>query len=84
MISRGLVERIVDGKGIGYRAGDLAETFMLSLASPYLREMLERGKWVVDKFGDMEDSLLRETMTQVFGQWIDSFQSVQQSLAVEA
>jgi hypothetical protein len=84
MISRGLIERVVGENGIEYRAGDLAETFMMSLASQYLLAMQERGKWVVKEFGDLDDSLLRDTLARIFGQWIDAFQSIHQSLAVEA
>lgn len=83
MQHRGLVERQVDASGIGYRAGELAATFLESLAAPYLRALRERGEWAAANFGGMSDDRLRRTMDQVFGRWIEEFQAVQHSLGVE-
>jgi len=83
MVSRGLVDRVIEPSGIEYRAGNMAETFMMSLTAPYLLAMRERGLWVVKHFGELESSILRDTMKRVFGQWIEEFQSAQQSLSVE-
>ena len=83
MMSRGLIERIVDDTGISYRAGDLAQTFMSTLTTPYLTQLQERGKWVVSTFADLNDDGLRQTMNSFFGRWIEEFQATQRSMAVE-
>ncbi len=83
MQHRGLVERQVDTSGIRYRAGELAATFLESLAAPYLSALRVRGHWVSESFGSMNDETLRHTMARVFGRWIEEFQAVQHSLAVK-
>jgi hypothetical protein len=83
MQHRGLVERQVDATGIRYRADELAATFLGSLTAPYLRALEERGAWVAESFGEMNDETLRHTMARVFGRWIEEFQSAQHSLAIE-
>lgn len=84
MVSRGLVERVAENSGIGYRAGELAETFLLSLTAPYLTELRQRGEWVVTTFSPLSPDTLRERMDGIFGRWIDEFQVVQRSLAADA
>jgi hypothetical protein len=83
MMSRGLVERIIDDTGISYRAGELAETFFSALTTPYLRTLRDRGEWVVNKFGDLEDNELRDTMSRFFSQWIEEFQVTKRNVAEE-
>ncbi len=83
MISRGLIERIIDENGIGYRAGDLAATFLSTFASPYLITLRERGGWVVEHFQGFCDDALRQTISSTFGQWIEEFQATQRSIMVE-
>ena len=84
MISRGLVDRHVDETGITYRAGEFAETFLLSLSTPYLVALRERATWVIQSFGDMDDEEFRGTMDSLFDRWIEEFQVVHKSLAGEA
>lgn len=84
MMHRGLVERQIESAGIGYRAGELAETFLASLAAPYLVALRERGAWVAETFGDTPEETLRTTMNRFFGEWIQEFQAVQRSLALES
>jgi hypothetical protein len=83
MMSRGLVERIIDSDGITYRAGEMADTFLSVLTAPYLLALRERAAWVVGTYGDMNDDSLRQTMSHFFGQWIEEFQATQRSLAAE-
>ena len=84
MMHRGLVERDVGPHGIRYRAGEVAETFLTSLAAPYTAALRERGAWVVRSFGEMEEPTLQQTMGRFFGRWIEQFQAVQRSLAVDS
>ena len=83
MMGRGLVGRSVDKGGISYRAGDFAETFLLSLAAPYLAALRERTVWVVDSFADLDDAALREQVGAVFDRWVEQFQVAHRSLAGE-
>lgn len=83
MMSRGLVDRFINNKGIGYIAGEQAETFLSALSSAYLIELRRRGEWVVNSFGHLDDDSLRKTMNRFFGQWIEEFQSAQRSMEVE-
>jgi hypothetical protein len=84
MMSRGLVERIPNKNGISYSAGELAETLLSAITSPYLIALRERGEWVVSTFGDLDDDKLREIMSRFFGQWIDEFQAAQRTMEAEA
>jgi hypothetical protein len=84
MMHRGLVERDIGAAGICYRAGELAETFLASLTAPYLTALRERGAWVAETFGDTPEESLRATINRFFGQWIQEFQAVQQSLGIES
>ncbi len=83
MQHRGLALRCVDASGIRYMAGELAHTFLGSLAAPYLEALRERGAWVAESFGGMADEALRHAMDQVFGRWIEEFQAAQHSLAFD-
>jgi hypothetical protein len=84
MMHRGLIERQIGASGIYYRAGDLAEIFLASLAAPYLAALRERGAWVAVTFGDTPEETLRQTMDHFFGHWIQEFQAAQRSLAIES
>ncbi len=84
MVSRGLVERIINASGISYKAGEMAETFLSTLTSSYLIKLRERAIWAANKFGDLENDMLKQTMSNFFGQWIEEFQEAQRSLEIEA
>jgi len=80
MMSRNLVERIADSKGLTYRAGELSETFLNSLTSPYLKELRNRAAWVVNTYGNMNEENLRQTTRKFFEGWIEEFHTIHQSL----
>lgn len=82
MVSRGLIERVMDDTGLSYRAGDLAQTFMSTLTADYLIALQERGQWVVSTFADLDDDQLRQTIGDLFGRWIEEFQAAQRSMAL--
>jgi hypothetical protein len=73
LMSRGLVERILSEDGISYRAGEFSETFLESLTSPYLKELNNRAKWVVNHYGCMDIKILKETINTITGHWTDEF-----------
>lgn len=77
MMSRGLVARQASNEGIIYRAGEFAETFLASLTGAYLRELQDRANWVVNQFGTLSDSELKQTTNHVFNRWLEEFQIIQ-------
>jgi hypothetical protein len=84
MMSRSLIERLPTGDGIVYQAGDMAETFLSSLTTPYLTALKQRGDWIVSSFADLTEAQLRENMQNIAGQWVEEFQAAHQSLAAES
>ena len=73
MVSRGLLNRVVNEEGIAYCASELAETFLESLASKYMLSLKERASWVSTKFGASQDAEIRQTMNEIFEQWVEQF-----------
>ena len=73
MISRGLVELIVDQEGFSYRASDLAEAFLGSLVTTYMLALKERADWVSTNFAHRSEDEISKTMTSIFEQWVDQF-----------
>jgi hypothetical protein len=80
MMSRNLIEQIIEESGIYYQAGELSETFLNSLTAPYLQALLARSEWVVDNYSKKNDDELRNTVAKYFGEWIEEFHTVQKSL----
>lgn len=83
MASRGLVERVVDAEGIHYRAADLAAPVLDSMTTPYFAALRKCTEWAVEEFGELDDAKFRVKMSRFFDQWVEEFQSAQQSLAVD-
>lgn len=73
MMSRGLVTRIAGEEGIFYQASDYAKPFVDSLATPYMRELMERANWVAETFGNMETGELHELISSFFDKWTTQF-----------
>ena len=48
MQTRSMVERIANGEGISYRAGDEAHNFVRYLTSPYFRELRQAATFLID------------------------------------
>jgi hypothetical protein len=82
MISRGLIEKSATLTGLKYQAGEFSETFLSTLTSKYTLELIFRSKWVILKYGNYENDLLRQTLRQFCDQWIEEFHVAQKSLAV--
>ena len=83
MMSRGLVERVIDNAGISYRAGDFAATFLTSLSSSYLISLRERAEWIAENFADLREDEVKTLIGTFFDKWIEQFQAAQRSLAGE-
>ncbi len=81
MVSKGLADRGVEESGIVYGAGEIAETFLSSLTSQYIRTLAARAEWVVQEFGDLTEGQLKARVGEYFEQWIEQFQVPQNSMA---
>lgn len=73
MMSRGLVTRITSSEGIAYQASDYAKPFVDSLATPYMRALLERASWVADTFGNADTADLHNLTSSFFDKWATQF-----------
>lgn len=80
MMSRNLIERITDDRGVSYQAGEMSQPFLNSLETPYLKALSERAAWVVKNFGEFDDDQLRATTRRFFSNWIEQFQNAQTGL----
>ena len=84
MMTRDLVARSAREKGIVYQAGELAETFLDSLQSPYSMELKTRADWLVKHLGAYGDDDFEQLMRRFFDQWVMEFQHIEQSLGGSA
>jgi len=81
MARKGLADRGVEESGIVYGAGEIAETFLSSLTSQYIRTLAARAEWVVQEFGDLTEGQLKARVGEYFEQGIEQFQVPQNSMA---
>jgi hypothetical protein len=75
MISRGLVERRVDTRGISFAATEDAGPFLECLASAYAQALRTRAQWAVARFGELSDEDFRGFIDSNFERWSREFQS---------
>lgn len=73
MMSRGLITRIAGEEGIVYQASDYAKPFVDSLATPYMRSLVEKASWVAATFGNMDTSELHNLINSFFDKWTTQF-----------
>ncbi len=73
MMSRGFVERVATQSGISYMASDTAMPFVSCLSAPYMRILLERAEWVVNRFGKVSEIELQEITSHFFDKWTTQF-----------
>jgi hypothetical protein len=83
MMTRDLVEREANAKGIRYSAGDNAAPFLASVESDYLLALNERATWLVDELGDLSDEEFRTYMRDFFAHWVEEFQAIEQSFGAD-
>lgn len=69
MMSRGLITRTAGAEGIVYQASDYAKPFIDSLATPYMRLLMERANWVATAFGNVEATELHSLINGFFDKW---------------
>lgn len=83
MMTRELVDREIKADGIRYRAGENARVFLSSLASDYMRALIDRSRWLIQVFGDRNEQDFRSTMRKFFDHWVEEFQVAENSLGAE-
>ena len=76
LTSRGLVQVSITDRGIGYRASDIAGSFLASLHAPYASALKDRAKWVVQRFGHATDSDLSDCFNRNLDRWGSEFEIV--------
>lgn len=67
--TRGLVERHFNEQGITYSASDGSGSFLESLDAPYLLELRNRSRWLVDRFDGESDSDVTLFVNTHLGAW---------------
>ena len=77
---KGLVSREISEEGITFSASEFAPVFVESLENQYVKELMERSKWVVDTFKDLGDGVFYQVFNTVFDRWTSEFQIVDVSL----
>lgn len=75
MVSRGLIERRMEARGITYAATDEAAPFLDCLTSEYARSLRQRAEWAIDRFGQLDDDALKSFFDANFERWTREFQS---------
>jgi hypothetical protein len=83
MMTRDLVARVVETRGIRYRAGETAALFLDSLRSPYLHALKIRASWLVGHLEAYDDAAFQALMRRFFDNWVIEFQTVEHSLGAE-
>ncbi|WNV82150.1 ABC-three component system middle component 2 [Umezawaea sp. Da 62-37] len=73
MIRAGLVEMVVSGEGIEYKATDQAASFVDVLEAEYLLKLKERAQWVAMEFAPLSAAQLRDRMSSFFTRWSEEF-----------
>jgi hypothetical protein len=84
MMTRDLVERVVEPTGLRYRAGEAAALFIDSLAAEYTRELKTRAGWLVSHLDNYIDAEFDALMRHYFDAWVVEFQAAERSLGLEA
>lgn len=74
MMSRGLIEQVVDQSGILFQAGDNAEFFVTALQTPYLLQLHDRAEWLADYFQNYSNEAFDELMRNLLTNWVSEFQ----------
>lgn len=74
MMSRSLIEQVVDESGILFQAGDNAEFFVTALQTPYLQQLYERAEWLAGYFENYDDEAFDDLMRNLLANWVTEFQ----------
>lgn len=78
MSTRGLVDVVLDDRGMTYVAGESSFTMVGSLSSKYWRELQERCAWAAERFGPASSSELLELFADGGHLWGAELETVKQ------
>ncbi|HEY0017995.1 MAG TPA: ABC-three component system middle component 2 [Longimicrobium sp.] len=73
MTSRDLVAADFSPEGIRYGATDLTQIFVGYFEGGYTNQLLDRARWVVEKFGAMSDQALSQYVSVHLREWGGEF-----------
>jgi len=74
MIRADLAKMNVGEDGIQFSASEDAEGFVNLLATSYASALHDRASWVVDHFGTLEETALRQEMRDISSHWSEEFE----------
>lgn len=80
MSTRGLVEVVMDERGLTYVAGPSSFTMVGSLSSKYWRELEARCKWAARRFGAADSSALQREFAEKGHLWGAELETVRRLL----
>lgn len=83
MMTRDLVERLIEPDGLRYRAGESAALFLGSLESEYAQALKWRAAWLVQHLVAYVDAEFDALMRRFFDSWVVEFQAAELSLGVD-
>lgn len=78
MSTRGLVDAVLDDKGMTYIAGQSSFTMVGSLSSKYWRDLKIRCAWVAERFGQASSSELLNLFAESGHLWGAELEAVKQ------
>lgn len=78
MSTRGLVDVVLDDRGMTYVAGESSFTLVGSLSSKYWRELQDRCVWAAERFGQASSSELLELFADSGHLWGAELETVKQ------
>lgn len=78
MSTRGLVDVVLDERGMTYVAGESSFTMVGSLSSTYWRELQERCAWAADRFGNSNSNELLSLFAESGHLWGAEIETVKQ------
>lgn len=69
MFSRELLHKTLDSNGVTYFQTTLTEAFIALLSNEYAQALHWRARWVIERFGDLDDAALAAFMDRNIGRW---------------
>jgi hypothetical protein len=77
MIRAGMIEAHASEAGLEYGASEEARPFLGLLESNHLRELIASAAWVVQEFGDQDESEIRDRVGEVLSRWSEELAPAQ-------
>jgi hypothetical protein len=69
MMRAGMIEAHANEAGVEYAASEEAGAFLGLLESSHLRRLIASASWVVEEFGDQDESAVRDRLGEVLDRW---------------